>query len=143
MLRRMLVLLIALTAFAVPFAVPEASADPVAPGIPECPDPVVDPATGEEYYPPTGDTVCASDDTENPIRPHYRVCYNDEVIFGAGGGQLVCARTFDWSYLPGPGVCAYHGEDGFNGTPTVCVNGPANGWDGCFTSVMAINVLCE
>lgn len=143
MLRQMLVVLIAAATVVAPVATPDAAADPVAPGIPECPDPVVDPDTGEEYYPPTDDTVCASDDTEDPIRPHYRVCYNDAFLFGSGGGQLLCLRTYDWKYLPGPGVCTFLGEEGFNGPPLVCVNGPGFHNDGCLLAAVGFDFICE
>lgn len=140
MLRRMLVLLIAATTVVAPVATPEAAADPVVDGIPECPDPVVDPDTGEEYYPPTDDTVCASDDTEDPFRPRYRVCSNDEVLFGEGGGQLLCLRTHNWSYLPGPGVCAYVFE---LRDPIACYNGPSSHSPGCLLIIGPVHIICE
>lgn len=144
MLYRVLVLLTGAAMIVVaPVATLEAGADPVAPGIPECPDPVVDPETGDEYYPPTDDTVCASDDTENQIRPRYRVCYNDEFLFETGGGQLLCLRTHNWAYLPAPGVCAYFGDEGFNDDPIACFNGPSSHSPGCVLKAGPVYVLCE
>ncbi len=136
--RRMLLLLIVAATVVTPVATSEAVADPVAPGIPECPEP--DPETGE--YPPFEDPVCVSEGEEERGDPTHLLCVSDRFFPLWTGGPVVCARTYHWRYLPGPGACVWLLDD-FNGPSLACVNGPANGWDGCLLTVMAASVLCE
>lgn len=138
MLRRILVLIIVAATAVAAFSTPEASADPVAPAIPECPEP--DPETGE--YPPFEDPVCVSEGEEEHGDPTHVLCVSDRFFPLWTGGPVVCARTYHWRYLPGPGACVWLLGD-FNGLPLTCVNGPANGWDGCLLSVGGVYVLCE
>lgn len=121
-----------------PFAVPEAVADPVAPGVPECPEP--DPATGE--YPPFDDPVCVSEGEPERGDPTHRLCVSDRFFPLWEGGPVLCAQTYHWRYLPGPGVCAWVFDD-FDGDSVACFNGPTEEWDGCVLVLPGVRVLCS
>lgn len=138
MYRRMLVLLIAAATVVTPVAASEAAADPVAPGIPECPDP--DPETGE--YPPFEDPVCVSEGEEEHGDPTHLLCVSDRFFPLWTGGPVVCARTYHWRYLPGPGACVWLLDD-FNGLTLACVNGPSSHSPGCVLKVGPVSIICE
>lgn len=81
------------------------------------------------------DPACLEAGTDARGYPVHTVCLYDTWFPLWTGGELVCATTEHWAYLPAPGMCVdvldFH-------EPTACANG-----NHCVLTVAGIRVLCE